>query len=658
MSDLALTTSNVSIGSNDTITITNSLVVPIQESSTAEVGYTKNEYSIVGDALYASVSADDAPQWLLSIIDSVLAVNLANGLADLTEARTSILAALSEIDVAKNQYAELINIDVTIDGIIASRLATLNATVAANRADVVNLEITKVTAAEALVIAADRVTAEINGGAIRGELNRVDTSVATVAGSLAATTLVLEAAYENNATSISTLENTVSANDTGAQARFAYNSALTLNGVTYNSGFGLATSLNDAAIPVGSSEFWIKADSFRIKDTLGNDYLYWNEVTGTLEITGDIVGSTIVGSNFYTAFTGKRIELETNGEQSFYDTADNLIMTVGLVEGLSDFTYLDLIGSPVVPEVRQGISVRRGVAEFGVFSRGSNVGVVGSLTIYPTDPIIPPGVGFGRGGVIGSVAGSYGSISQRLYGVSGLVNMSAARKTYNDNTFVAVRGEVYGTAGSYSGNTAVGGYFRADYLTDTGYTYTYGVLGAGLTYDFYAAGSGANYGPFTGTHDGLVPENTEYVIGDIVCDDEHITSKNVSNTLFSLKLSSTISTPAIGVAMSSKSDMVPAAISNLDSDGVETGTLPKGYKTIQFNAVGEGQLNVCGEGGGINNGDLIVTSSMPGKGMRQLLPDGTPDNIVRNYTVAKARGNHTFSSTTEIKMIPCIYLCG
>jgi hypothetical protein len=69
-------------------------------------------------------------------------------------------------------------------------------------------------------------------------------------------------------------------------------------------------------------------------------------------------------------------------------------------------------------------------------------------------------------------------------------------------------------------------------------------------------------------------------------------------------------------------------------------------------AVGEGMLNVCGEGGDISNGDLIVTSSIKGKGMKQV------DGIVMNYTVAKARGNHTFTSATEVKMIPCIYLCG
>jgi hypothetical protein len=63
-------------------------------------------------------------------------------------------------------------------------------------------------------------------------------------------------------------------------------------------------------------------------------------------------------------------------------------------------------------------------------------------------------------------------------------------------------------------------------------------------------------------------------------------------------------------------------------------------------------VNVIGENGNIKNGDLLVVSSTPGKGMKQ------DDDIVRNYTVAKARGDWTFTSPTEVKMIPCIYLCG
>lgn len=80
--------------------------------------------------------------------------------------------------------------------------------------------------------------------------------------------------------------------------------------------------------------------------------------------------------------------------------------------------------------------------------------------------------------------------------------------------------------------------------------------------------------------------------------------------------------------------------------------IPAGYKVVFVNALGEGQVNVCGENGNIEIGDLIVTSSIPGKGMRQ------DDNIVRSYTVAKARESVTFTSSTQVKMIACIYLCG
>jgi hypothetical protein len=76
------------------------------------------------------------------------------------------------------------------------------------------------------------------------------------------------------------------------------------------------------------------------------------------------------------------------------------------------------------------------------------------------------------------------------------------------------------------------------------------------------------------------------------------------------------------------------------------------YDLVDINAVGEGAINVCGENGDISKGDLIVTSSIPGKGLKQA------DDIVRSYTVAKAREDVTFDSPTQVKMVACIYLCG
>lgn len=76
------------------------------------------------------------------------------------------------------------------------------------------------------------------------------------------------------------------------------------------------------------------------------------------------------------------------------------------------------------------------------------------------------------------------------------------------------------------------------------------------------------------------------------------------------------------------------------------------YNLGSMNAVGEGQLYVCGENGNINKGDLIATSSIAGVGMKQ------EDNIVKNYTVAKAREDVSFNNTTESKLVACIYMCG
>jgi hypothetical protein len=77
-----------------------------------------------------------------------------------------------------------------------------------------------------------------------------------------------------------------------------------------------------------------------------------------------------------------------------------------------------------------------------------------------------------------------------------------------------------------------------------------------------------------------------------------------------------------------------------------------GKRVININAVGEGQILVTGEGGDIANGDLIMTSSTAGKGMKQ------DDDIVRSKTVAKSRENVTFTGPEEVKLIACIYLCG
>ena len=176
--------------------------------------------------------------------------------------------------------------------------------------------------------------------------------------------------------------------------------------------------------------------------------------------------------------------------------------------------------------------------------------------------------------------------------------------------------------------------------------------GAGWTIDYAGygrfAGGVTAYGGFanfTGVHYGVTTDHAGWEVGDVLIDVSPFYAAGVSNVTFIVEPCSVANSKrAVGVLCGTDT-------------GVEHAGFPEtvdatGYDLVRINAVGEGQINVCGEGGDMEPGDLIVTSSMLGKGMRQA------DDIVRGYTVAKCREAVTFSSATEVKRVACVYLCG
>jgi hypothetical protein len=181
-----------------------------------------------------------------------------------------------------------------------------------------------------------------------------------------------------------------------------------------------------------------------------------------------------------------------------------------------------------------------------------------------------------------------------------------------------------------------------------------GVTAANGAYAGYAqAGS---WSPFTGSHDGLIAIGTDIDGGDIVIDSEIVVTKITDSLTIVTKSATPNQSGAIGIFVSQRPLLagVPAAFM---TDGVITDpayvdTLAETYNNTVINGVGEGAVNVCGEGGDISIGDLIVTSSTAGKGMKQ------SDGIVRSYSVARARQAVTFANPTEVKLVACIYLCG
>ena len=175
-------------------------------------------------------------------------------------------------------------------------------------------------------------------------------------------------------------------------------------------------------------------------------------------------------------------------------------------------------------------------------------------------------------------------------------------------------------------------------------------LAPGAYAAYSPSGGGKQYfvdgaGPFTGFHPALALRGTEFEIGDIVADSEIFEKPDISNTWGSARTTTVANERGVlGVVAEVKELTIEMSYENWWMYAPD-------YLLLDVNGIGEGQVNVCGEGGDIKKGDLIVASGRAGKGMRQA------DDIVRGYTVAKAREDITFLGD-EIRQCACIYLAG
>ena len=336
-----------------------------------------------------------------------------------------------------------------------------------------------------------------------------------------------------------------------------------------------------------------------------------------------ITAGTLTGRTVQTAASGKRILMsQATDHLEFYTDASPTVpvCTIGqTLTGGTDYAIVDIDASAIA------FGVHSTASSYGVYGNGDSAGVYG-LTAGT----------YGKA-VIGITTATIGIHYGGYFEVGASISPSYGIKVWNKGTFGAQYG-IVGTCNSSSG------------------------------YDFYASGAGANYGPFTGSHDGLIDISLTLEVGDILVDDSLIAAKNVSNTIFKNVLSTVQNQKAVvGVVAGEPSNMtievalddngneqpdynVPTALANLDTAVLDE--LMLDYKRVTFNALGEGMVNVCGENGDIEAGDYITTSNTLGKGMKQ------SDDVTHNYTVAKARESVSFTSPDEVKMVACIYLCG
>ena len=266
--------------------------------------------------------------------------------------------------------------------------------------------------------------------------------------------------------------------------------------------------------------------------------------------------------------------------------------------------------------------------------------------------------GFGVGG-LANAATSVASMGQQAH------NSAEAYGSYWANS-LALGGSTHRSQAGLCNNTRAG--IFADSASTINYTHlcngTYAVQTTGDVYvdgDITATGT---ITPFTGMHDGLMADDVTPTAGDILTDSSVAIKRDISNTLFVMAVSSSANQSSIGIYAGDRaSDYVPvAARKERVPSGIHDPDLPErdstynsvftNRKVIVVNALGEGEVNVCGENGNIAAGDLIVTSSTAGKGMKQ------SDDILRSYTVARAREGITFASASEVKLCACIYLSG
>lgn len=237
-------------------------------------------------------------------------------------------------------------------------------------------------------------------------------------------------------------------------------------------------------------------------------------------------------------------------------------------------------------------------------------------------------------------------------GVSGYSNATSSAGVYGQSSgtsgagvvgYVGVAsGTTFGVTGTSlsTSGTGVKGYASASSGT------TYGVYGRSNStsgYDFYAAGSYTNYGPFTGAHEVRLAVSfpLDVKAGMIVSATGEAQARHGADG--GVEISSTLPTVRLADMAEDKS-VFGALVSEVtlpEDHWVEAG---EDERFASVNALGEGRVWVSSINGGIEAGDYITTSALPGYGQRQ------NDDLLHSYTLGKATETVNWDKVTETVM--------
>lgn len=327
----------------------NTNIAVLEDTKDLDITYNRKEYSIIGDGIFISSVLEDVPEWLGNLIDSTFEAAILSRDQNLINRMEAILTAMDY--VPKNQYTEQINQIVDEDGIINTRIATLNSnlTDAINTANatIAEIDLTYASKDEASAIATNVITASLSAdGEIGSTLIELQNAYADLESTTAESIILLESIMEGeingNASAMETIRSYVGIDEAGAstgtglsayledsngviggadsqlnntikvtaeeiESKFAYNSVVNINGVYKKSGFGLTTNYtsgNGTEANPYVSEFWIDASRLRFTNSnvTGQTAPFTIDATGTtpqITFNGKVTFSNISDSATY-----------------------------------------------------------------------------------------------------------------------------------------------------------------------------------------------------------------------------------------------------------------------------------------------------------------------------------------------------------------------
>ena len=355
----------------------------------------------------------------------------------------------------------------------------------------------------------------------------------------------------------------------------------------------------------------------------------------TLTSGGSIKGGQsdfAVGSGWFLGYSGGQYKFSIGNASNFVRWTGTALEITGTLTGNSS---INIWGTAKFGGAMQSLWPGETVALWANYAHGAIHGILGNSK-GPGHAVVGICDQEYEGQSIGS--GLKGFANGAGTGVWGQSTTGIGGHFQADSTSPALRAIAYssgGIAGLFSNQPGT----KAVALCTSAYA-AYSDTGFGKQYFMDGAG------PFTGFHPVIIPADFQCELGDIIVDKDILYKTDVSNTIGTGMLSSKPCERGVVGVVSEIKDLT------VEVD-YETWWQLADYdnrlKLADVNGLGEGLINVCGEGGDIKRGDLIVTSSRPGKGMKQ------DTEVLMNYTVAKAREDYTFEGD-EVFQLACFYV--